>query len=94
LPQGLPKKIKLHLLLSDLAFQLGDPPLGLGQFGLGRRSRRRIGWFGLEQLGRPTTAAQRRRPAGSETRPLFVKTLRRTFSSHASALTFSPASMR
>jgi hypothetical protein len=75
LPQGLPKKIKLHLLLTDLAFQLGNPPLGLRQIALRRRGSAGIGWFGLDQLARPTTAPQRCWPAGSETGSPLVEIL-------------------
>ena len=66
LPQGLPKKIELQLLLADLALQLGDPPprrLDIPQS---------LGWYRL--LHSPSTLA---RPPGTPLTQARVEALAR-----------------
>jgi hypothetical protein len=54
LPQGLPKKIKLHLLLSDLALQIGDPLPRLHQLDFRRIIwRRRPNWLPVSPARSP-----------------------------------------
>jgi hypothetical protein len=65
LPQGLPKKIQFHLLLTDLAFQIGDPLFCLAQ--RIRLSRRRcIRRLRLSQLARTPPPAQCRGATGTK----------------------------
>src|SRR5690349_11960412 len=60
MPQGLPKKIEVGLLLPDLAFQLGDPPPRRRSLMEERAPQRQP----LQRpLARPTATAQRFQPA-------------------------------
>src|SRR5438477_3430817 len=67
MPQGLPKKIQVDLLLTDLALQLGDPPLALAR----RRDRR--GPRRHSPLARSSPLAQRRRPTGTNLVPPCIQ---------------------
>ncbi len=65
MPQGFFKKIKVQLLLADLAFQIGDPPPRLDQ--ISRFLRRMVRGCPPDSLRQDRTAAsvtQRPFPAG------------------------------
>jgi len=93
LPQGSLKKIELQLLLPDLALQFRNPPLGGRKIVRDRRGshrrRRRRHPFG----GRPRPRKAAAPPARNRSRQT-CRSFRRTCSSRANALTFSPASIR
>ena len=76
--QGLPKKIKIDLLLADLALQFGNPLARL--LDLSHRLLRRRP---LQLFLRSTFAPQRFRATGSKTRPPIIQ-----------VMTFSPAIIR